>query len=135
MSNNYAPYFNRIGIVVIPSYIELPWFGEVLSWTVLVLEQQERGRGHWTCGKARQLHKISTYFSLIRNGFDKHNIFKFGSIFDIKLGISNSEFLSFLLIVLRFLPEFGIMGDSNVLFLIVLVLEQYVKSVVTGHVE
>ena len=25
MGNNYAPCFNRIDIVVIPSYTELPW--------------------------------------------------------------------------------------------------------------
>ena len=25
MSNYYAPHFNRINIVAIPSYIELPW--------------------------------------------------------------------------------------------------------------
>ena len=26
MSNNYAPYFNRINLSIIPSYIELPCF-------------------------------------------------------------------------------------------------------------
>ena len=26
MSNNYAPCFNRIKLVVIPSHIEFPWF-------------------------------------------------------------------------------------------------------------
>ena len=25
MSNNYAPYFSIFNLVVIPSYIELPW--------------------------------------------------------------------------------------------------------------
>ena len=25
MSNNYAPYFNRIDFAIIPSYIERPW--------------------------------------------------------------------------------------------------------------
>ena len=42
MSNNYAPCFSRIDFVVIPSYIELPWF--ILWFTDLVLNIQSKGQ-------------------------------------------------------------------------------------------
>ena len=55
-------------------------------------------------------------FQLIRNGCSQDTIFKIGSNFGVKFGKWNSQFLNFLLIVLRFLPNFGIIGALNVPF-------------------
>ena len=46
-----------------------------------------------------------------------------------------SAYLCFPLIVLRFLPKFGIKGDSNVFFLILFVLKQQWRGLLIGHVE
>lgn len=80
--------------------------------------------------------QVDSYpFQLIRNGCGQHIIFKVCSSFGIKVGIWNSHFLGFPLTVLRFLPRFIKMGDSNVLFFIVLLLEQQGRGVVIGYME
>ena len=45
VSNNYAPCFNRINFVVIPSYIELPWYqGCTTSYKFRQWDEKENWR-------------------------------------------------------------------------------------------
>ena len=67
MSNYHAPYFYRIGFVVIPSYIELPWSYETPQ--ELENKQSENESATLTESEAHQGKQIATYYLYITKTF------------------------------------------------------------------